>query len=175
MNFPQHTLLFKTIQSSSVAQWCPTLCDPMDCSMPGFSIHHQLPEFTQPHVHWVSDAIHPSHPLSPPSPPAINLSQHQALFQRFRSSHQVAKSIGVSASASVLPMNIQDWFPLGWTGWISLQCIFLCFDLWMRCAALICGDSFKWSLKGTQDRNQSSPNRWRHHNCKAWGERRLQR
>ena len=93
----------------------------MDCSTPGFRVHHQLPELTQTHVHWVSDAIHPSHPLSSPSPPALNLSQHQSLFQRVSSSHQVAKLLGVSASASVLSMNIQDWFPLGWTGWISLQ------------------------------------------------------
>ena len=63
----------------------------------------------------------PSHPLSSPSPPTFNLSQHQFLFQWVSSSHQVAKSIGVSASTSILPMNIQDWFPLGWTGWISLQ------------------------------------------------------
>ena len=121
MNFPQHTLLFKAIQSSSVTQWCPTLCDPMDCSMPSLSIHYQLPEFTQPHVHWVSDAIQPSHPLSSPSPPTFNLSQHQRLFKWVSSSHQVAKSIGVSASTSVLPMSTQDWSPLGWIGWISLQ------------------------------------------------------
>ena len=64
-----------------VAQSCPTLCDPMDCSMPGLPVHHQLPEFTQTHVRRVSDAIQPSHPLSCPSPPAFNLSQHQGLFQ----------------------------------------------------------------------------------------------
>ena len=234
---------------------CLILCDPMDCSTPGLPVHYQLPEFTQTHVHWVCDAILPSHPLSSPSPPAFNLSQHQGLFQRVTSSIQVAKvlelhnqsfpwifrtdffridwldllavqgtqessptpqfksisssvlsylswvkiysqfshsvmsdslrphglqharlpcpsptsraysnscpshwwchptisssvvpfysylqsfpasgsfpmsqffasggqSTGVSASASILPMNIQDWFPLGWTGWISLQ------------------------------------------------------
>ena len=76
---------------SSVTQPCPTLCNPMDCSMPGLPVHHQLPEFTQTHVHWISDAIQPSHPLSSPSPPAFNLSQHQGLFQRVSSSHQVAK------------------------------------------------------------------------------------
>ena len=64
------------IQFSSVAQSCPTLCDPMDCSMPGFPVHHQLWELAQTHVHWVSDAIQPSHLLSSPSPPALNLSQH---------------------------------------------------------------------------------------------------
>ena len=66
---------------SSIAQSCPTLCDPMDCSMPGFPVHHQLPELTQTHVHQVGDAIQPSYPLSFPSPPAFNLSQRQGLFQ----------------------------------------------------------------------------------------------
>ena len=94
----------------------------MDCSTPGFPIHHQLMEFTQTHVHWVGDAIQPSHPLSSPSPPALLLSQHQGLFKWVSSSHQVAKVlIGVSVSGSVLPMNIQGWFPLGLTGLISLQ------------------------------------------------------
>ena len=68
-------------QFSSAAQSCPTLSDPMDCSMPGFPVHHQFLELTQTHVHRVSDAIHLSHPLSSPSPPAFNLSQHQSLFQ----------------------------------------------------------------------------------------------
>ena len=76
---------------SSVTQLCVTLCDPMNCSMPGFSVHHQLPEFTQTHVHQVSDAIQPSHPLSSPFPPAPNPSQHQSLFQWVNSSHEVAK------------------------------------------------------------------------------------
>ena len=66
---------------SSVAQSCPTRCDPMDCSTPGLPVHHQLPEFTQTHVHRVGDAIQPSHPLSSTSPPTFNLSQHQGLFQ----------------------------------------------------------------------------------------------
>ena len=79
------------IQFSSVAQSCPTLCDPMNCSTPGLPVHHQLLEFTQTHVHWVGDAIQPSHPPSSPSPPALNLSQHQGLFKRVSSSHQVAK------------------------------------------------------------------------------------
>ena len=72
---------WKQIQFSSVAQSCPTLCDPMDCSTPGLPVHHQLLESTQTHVHWVGDAIQPSHPLSSPSPPAFNLSQHQGLFK----------------------------------------------------------------------------------------------
>ena len=76
---------------SSVAQLCPTLCDPMDYSMSGFPDHHQLPNFAQTHVHRVSDAIQPSHPLLSPSPPALNLSQHQGLFKSVSSSHEVAR------------------------------------------------------------------------------------
>ena len=70
-----------SVQFSSVAQSCPTLCDPMNHSMSGLPVHHQLSEFTQTHVHWVGDAIQPSHPLSSPSPPTFNLSQHQGLFK----------------------------------------------------------------------------------------------
>ena len=70
---------------------CPTFCDTMDCSTPGLPVHHQFPEFTQTHAHWVGDAIQPSHPLSSPSPPALNLAQHQGLFQWVSSLHQVAK------------------------------------------------------------------------------------
>ena len=80
-----------SVQFSSVAQLCPTLCDPMNCSTPGLPVHHQLLEFTQTHVHRVSDAIQPSHSLSSPSPPAPNPSQHQSLFQWVKSSHEVAK------------------------------------------------------------------------------------
>jgi len=80
-----------SIQFSSVTQSCPTLCDPMNSSMPGLPVHHQLPESTQMHVHWVGDTIQPSHPLSSSSPPALNLSQHQGLFKWVSSSHQVAK------------------------------------------------------------------------------------
>ena len=76
---------------SSVAQSCPTLCDPINCSTPGLPVHHHLPEFTQTHVHRVGDIIQPSHPLSSPSPPAPNPSQHQSLFQWVNSSHEVAK------------------------------------------------------------------------------------
>ena len=75
----------------SVTQWCLTLCNPMDCSTPGFPFHHQLPEPAQTHVHWVGDAIQPSHPPSSPSPPALNLSQHQGLFKWVSSLHQVAR------------------------------------------------------------------------------------
>ena len=76
---------------SLVAQSCPTLCDPMNCSTPGLPVHHQLPEFTQTRVHRDSDAIQPFHPLSSGSPPAFNLPQHQSLFQWVSCSHQVAK------------------------------------------------------------------------------------
>ena len=97
---------------------CPALCNPTDCSMPGFPVLNYLIEFPHIHLCWVSGAIQPFLPLTPPSPPALNLSQHQGLFQWVSFSHQVAK---VSVSASVLPVNIQDWFPLGLTGLISLQ------------------------------------------------------
>ena len=80
-----------SVQFSPVTQSCPTLCDPMDCSMPGLPVHHQLPEFTETHVHWVGDAIQPSHPLLSLSPPAFNLSQHQGLFKWVSSSNQIAK------------------------------------------------------------------------------------
>ena len=103
-------------QFSSVTQLCPTLCDPMDCSRPDFPVHHQLLELTQTHVHWVGDAIQPSHPLLSPSPPAFNLSQNQGLFQWVSSSDQVDKILELQLSASVLPMNIQSWFPLELTG-----------------------------------------------------------
>ena len=76
---------------ASSVQFSHWLCEPMDCSMPCLPVYHQLPEFTQIHVHWVSDAIQPSHPLSSPSPPAFNLSQHQGLLQWVSSTHQVAK------------------------------------------------------------------------------------
>ena len=87
------TQCLSSLQSvnQSVAQLGPTLWDPMDCSIPGLPVHHQLPEFTQTHVHWVGYAIQPSHPLSSPSPPAFNLSQHQGLFKWVNSLHQVAK------------------------------------------------------------------------------------
>ena len=112
---------FSSAQFSSVTQLCPTLCDPMNCSTPGLPVHHQLLEFTQTHVHWVSDVIQPSHPLLSPSPPALNLSQHQGLFKMSQLFASGGQSIGVSALTSVLPMNTQDCSPLGWTGWISLQ------------------------------------------------------
>ena len=91
----------------------------MDCSMPGFPVLHQLPELAQTHVHRVSDAIQRSHPLLSPSPPTFNPASGS--FQKSQFFASGGQSIGVSASASGLPTNIQDLFPLGWTGWISLQ------------------------------------------------------
>ena len=102
----------------SVVQSYPTLCDPMDCSTPGFPVLCCLLEFAQTHVHRADDAIQPSHPLLSPSPPAFNLSQHQGLFQWVGSLHQVAKVLEFQLPSSVLPMNIQGWFPLGLTGLI---------------------------------------------------------
>ena len=106
-----------SVQFSSVAQSCLTLCDPMNRSTPGLSGHHQLLEFTQTHAHRVGDAIQPSHPLSSPFPPAPK-SRSFPMSQLFAWGGQ---SIGVSALASVIPMNTQDWSPLEWTGWISLR------------------------------------------------------
>ena len=102
--------LYSSVQSSL------TLCDPMNHSMPGLPVHHQLRDFTQTHVHQVGDAIQPSHPLS--CPQSFPASGSFPMSQLFTSGGQ---SIGVSASISVLPMNTQDFSHLGWTGWISLQ------------------------------------------------------
>ena len=112
-----HTSMF---QFRSVAQSCLTLCDCMDCSMPGFPVHHQLLELAQTHVHPVGDAIQPSHPLVPFSSclqsfPASGSFLMSWLFTSGR------ESIGALSSASVLPVNIQGWFPFGLTGLISLQ------------------------------------------------------
>ena len=108
----------QSVQFSSVAQLCPTLYDPMNRSTPGLPVHHQLPEFTQTHVQWCHPTISSS---------VISFSSH---FQSFPASGSFqmnqffasgGQSIGVSASASIPPMNSQDWFPVGWTGWISLH------------------------------------------------------
>ena len=114
-------LFSPSVQFSSVTQSCPTPCDTMNRSTPGLPVHHELPEFTQTFIHQVGDAIQPSHPLSSPSSPAPNPSQQQSLFQWVNSSHEVWRSIGVSALASVLSENTQDWSLLEWTAWISLQ------------------------------------------------------
>ena len=107
-------------QFSSVTQSCPTLCDHMHCSTPGMPVHYQLLEFTQtsPFSRWCHPTISSSVITFSPT---FNLSQHQGLFQLSQFFASGSQSIGVSASASVLPVNIQVWSPLGWTGWISLQ------------------------------------------------------
>ena len=112
------------IQFSSVQFSCSVVSDslwPMNRSTPGLPVHHQLPESTQTHLHWFGDAIQPSHPLSSLF---SSCSQSLPASEAFPMSQLFAwggKSIGVTALASVLPMNTQDWSPLGWTGWISLQ------------------------------------------------------
>ena len=111
-----------TVQFSSVAQLCLTLFDPMDCNMPGFSVHHQLPELAQTHPHWLSDAIQPSHPLSSPSPPALNLSQHQGLLKWVSFSHQVAKVW--SFSFNIRPTNEHPGlisFRMDWLDLLAVQ------------------------------------------------------
>ena len=106
---------FSSVQSLSCVQLFVTPWTP------GLPVYHQLPEFTQTHVHWVSHAIQPSHPLSSPFPPAFNLSQHQGLFKRVSSSHQVARVLEFQLQHQSFQWTTQDWSPLGWTGWISLQ------------------------------------------------------
>ena len=114
--------LYTYICCYSVAKLCLTLCNPLHCSIPGSPVLHFLLELAQTHVHRVSDAIQPSYPLLLPSPLALNFSQHQGLL-RWKSQLFTtgSKRIGASASSSVLPMNIQGWFPLGLTTLISLQ------------------------------------------------------
>ena len=118
------------VQFSLAAQSCLTLCNPMDCSMAGFPVHHQLREHAQTHVHWVGDAIQPSHSLLSPSPLAFNLSQHQGLFQWDSSSYQVAK---------VLEFQLQHQ---------SFQWIFRTYFLW---------DWLFWSPCSPRDSQESSP------------------
>ena len=101
----------------SVAKSCPTLCDSMDCSTPGSSVLQYLPESVQTHVHWVSDTIETPHPLPPPSPPAFKPSQRSGSFPMSPLFTSGGQSTGASASASVLPVNIQGWVPLGLTLW----------------------------------------------------------
>ena len=110
-----------TDQIRSVTQSCPTLCNPMNRSMPGLPVHHQLLEFTQTHVHRVSDATQPYHPVVPFSscPQSLPASEYFPMSQLFAWGGQ---STGVSALAPFLPKKSQGWSPLGWTGWISLQC-----------------------------------------------------
>ena len=134
ITLPTKVRLVKTmvfpVQFSSFAQLCPTLCNPMNCSTPGLPVHHQLPELAQSHVHWVGNAIQPSYPLSSPSPPAFNLSQHQHLFQWVSSSLQVAK---------VLELQLQH---------LSFQWIFRAYFLY---------DWLVWSPCSPRDSQESSP------------------
>ena len=118
-SFPVSQSFIPGCRICSVAKLYSTLWDPMDCRTPSFPVLHYLPEFVQTHVHWVGDAIQPSHPLLSPSPPAFNLFLHQGLFQ-WVSTLSGSQSIVASASASVLPVNIQGWFHLGLTCLISL-------------------------------------------------------
>ena len=101
----------------SGAQWCLTLRNPMDCSTPGFPVLHHLPELAQTHVHWVGDTIQPSHPLSPPSPPALNLSQHQGLFQGVGSLHQVAKVLELQLQHQSFQWVLRVDFLYDWLVW----------------------------------------------------------
>ena len=100
-----------------VTQSCPTLCDPMDCRTPGFPVLQHLLELAQTHVHWVSDAIQPSHLLSSPSPLAFNLSQHQGLFQCVSSSHQVAKVLELQLQHQSFQWTPRTDFLSGWLAW----------------------------------------------------------
>ena len=110
----------KSISISSVTQSCPTLCDPMNCSTPGLPVHHQLPEFTQTHVHCVSEAIQSPHPLLSPSPPTFNLSQHQGLFQWVCFSHQVAKVLGIQLQHQTFLWKL--WNDLLYNGLVGTPC-----------------------------------------------------
>ena len=112
-------LQYMNFQFSSVTQSCSTLCNPMDYSMPDFPVHHQLLELTQTHVHLVGDAIEPSHPLLPPFSSCLQSFSASGSFPVSRLFTSGSQSIG--ALASILPMNIKDWLPLGLTGLISLQ------------------------------------------------------
>ena len=114
--------MFSSVQFSSIAQSYPTLCDPMNHSMPGLPAHHQLPEFTQTHIHRVSDAIQPSHALLPPFSPTLNFSQHQGLFQKVSSLHQVFKywsfSFNISPSSAYLGLIS---FRMNWLDHLTVQ------------------------------------------------------
>ena len=148
-------LIIRSDQTRSVAQLCPTLWDTMNCSTPGLLFHHQLPEFTETHVHRVSDAIQPSHPLSSPSPPAPNRSQHQTLFQWVNFAWG-GQSTGVSALASLYPytffstvimalrlyaMNVHkrhDELARGFRIWRLIIESWLCFiPVYLRCVSLL--------------------------------------
>ena len=111
-----------SVQFSSLVQSCLTLCNPIDCSTPGFPVHHQLPELTQTHVHWVGDTIQISHPLSSPSPPAFNFSQHQGLSKWVSSSHQVAKVLEFQPQHQSLQWIFRTVsFRMAWLDLLAIQ------------------------------------------------------
>ena len=114
--FIKNIIVFSAFICCSIAQSYPTLWNSMDCSMSGFPVLHHLSEVAQTYVHWVGNVIQPSHLLSSPSPPTFNLSQNQSFLMSWLFAPG-GQSTGASASASIPPMNIRDWFPLGWTGW----------------------------------------------------------
>ena len=106
----------------SVFQSCPTLWEPMDCSTPGLPVHHQLQEITQPHVHWASDVIQPSHPLLSPAPPSLNLSPHQTLLKSVSSSHQVAKILEFQLQHQSFQWTLRtDSFMMVWLNVLAVQ------------------------------------------------------
>ena len=114
--------MFSFFQFSSVGQLCPTVCDPMDCSMPSFPVYHQPPEPAQAHVHWVGDAIQPPHPLSSPSPPALNLSQHQGPLKWVSSSHQVAQVLEFQLQHQSFQWTPgTDLFRMDWLDLLAVQ------------------------------------------------------
>ena len=116
------SLMFYNFQFCSVAQSCPTLCNPMDCSTPDFPVHHQLPGLAQTHVHWVGDAIKPSHPLLSPSPPTFNLSQHQGLFWWVSSSHEVVKVLQLQLQHESFQWIFRpDSFRMDWFDLLAVQ------------------------------------------------------
>ena len=160
------TIYLPEIQSVSHV-W---LCDPMDCNTPGFPVHRQLLELAQTHVHPVSDAIQPSQPAVPFSscPQSFPASGSFPMSQLFASADQ---SIGASASASVLPMNIQDWFPLGWTGWISLQSKGLSRDVFNTTVQKhqFLGPQFSlWSNSHIHSWPLEKPELWKPDSTKGW-------
>ena len=170
MNYKILKIIFfqLSVQFSSVAQSsCSTLCDPMNCSTPGLPVHHQLLEFAQTHVHRVSDAFQPSHPLSSPSPPAPNPSQHQSLFQWVNSSHEVALIITIFIililSSLYLKTCFLGYFFLSWRI-IALQwCVsFCCTTKWISCKYTYM--SFLLSLPPTS----SYPIPLGHHRALSW-------
>ena len=146
--------LTQSAQFSSVAQLHPTFCDPMDCSTPGVPVHHQLLEYTQIHVHWVCDAIQPSHPLSSPFPPIFNISQHQGLFRWVSSWHQLAKvlefhlqhhsfqwifRIYLHSSPTLFRAKVFSLLP-----WKHLKCVNFIYYLISKCLLLLNRFSLVW-------------------------------